>query len=370
MLLIDRHNYEEYFLLYVDNELIMEDRRAVEEFLKNNEDLLPEMEALQQAVLDSEPILFYNKEELIRRETGITQHNAEEYFLLYVDNELNKQEKERVEQFVLKHPALQNDFMLLQKTRLPKEEIEFKNKSVLERKERRVIPIWWLRMSVAAAITGFIAFSWWMAHDDFSVNGPSTATTLPPVNVIYSNKPVQQKASPLAINAGGNKDNNVAVNMVQASSKRKQLTNSHSPSVFENAATRLKVPQKNETDIWPNTPEENVAVAIPNISEPRSINGPKTLISAPVNPIAENAQVITANAQQNTTPAMVVSNSTYTEIVETEEDDNPLFVGNVQVNKKKIKALFSKASGLFGKKKDKEPTDKSLKVAGFEVKTI
>ena len=49
--MIDRHNYEEYFLLYIDNELTAEQRKQVESFLADNPDLEGELNQFRQATL-------------------------------------------------------------------------------------------------------------------------------------------------------------------------------------------------------------------------------------------------------------------------------------------------------------------------------
>lgn len=48
---ITRHNYEEYFLLYVDNELKVEEQAEVERFIREHPDLSGELANLQKAVL-------------------------------------------------------------------------------------------------------------------------------------------------------------------------------------------------------------------------------------------------------------------------------------------------------------------------------
>ena len=64
---INRHNYEEYFILYMDNELSSDDRRMVEAFIVQHPDLKEELELLQQFKLEPDTAITYNgKEELMK----------------------------------------------------------------------------------------------------------------------------------------------------------------------------------------------------------------------------------------------------------------------------------------------------------------
>ena len=111
---INRNNYEEFFLLYVDGELDAARQLAVENFVQQNPDLAVELEMILHTKLTPETIAFDNKETLIRTEGNcINETNYEEYFLLYIDNELSDAKREEVEMYVLKHPRLQEEFITL-----------------------------------------------------------------------------------------------------------------------------------------------------------------------------------------------------------------------------------------------------------------
>lgn len=51
--------------------------------------------------------------------------NYEEFFILYMDGELDQQGKKLVDEFLLQHPDLQAEFQMLLATRLPMEEFSF-----------------------------------------------------------------------------------------------------------------------------------------------------------------------------------------------------------------------------------------------------
>src|SRR6185436_3661860 len=120
-MIITRHNYEEYFLLYVDNELSIQERRMVEAFVKENGDLEEELNMLKQSVLrPDKSVVLQNKGQLIKRSTGmepINELNYTDYFVLYGDDELSSEENDMVEQFVYRHPQYQTEFELILQAR-------------------------------------------------------------------------------------------------------------------------------------------------------------------------------------------------------------------------------------------------------------
>ncbi|HRF19100.1 MAG TPA: hypothetical protein PK977_13085, partial [Chitinophagaceae bacterium] len=145
---INRHNYEEFFLLYVDNELSSEDRHMVEDFVQLHPDLKEELELLSQfKFTPDDDIVFDNKEELLKvnGETPVSLNNYEESLLSYIDNELTEQQRIAVEQFVNTNPAAKKELELLQQTKLQPETILFANKESLYRKEEKVrsLPVRW-----------------------------------------------------------------------------------------------------------------------------------------------------------------------------------------------------------------------------------
>jgi hypothetical protein len=151
---ITRHNYEEYFILYMDNELSEEQRRSVEAFVQLHPDLQDELDLLMQSKLQPDmSVSFEGKEELyFGNMNGISLSNYEEWLTLYIDNELKPEERTAVEQFAAQHPAVAGELYILQQTKLPAEEIVFPDKASLYRREEKTRRIAWWKMAAAAAI--------------------------------------------------------------------------------------------------------------------------------------------------------------------------------------------------------------------------
>jgi len=162
---INRHNYEEYFILYWDNELAAEQKQAVENFLKENPDLQDEFSLFGQTrFAPDNTIEFTQKDVLANGNSFINIVNYTERLLDYIDDELTAEEKIKTEQFVANHQPAQRELALLQKVKLqPEAETVFPDKSVLYRRTEkvRVIKLTWQRVAVAAAVilvAGLVTF--------------------------------------------------------------------------------------------------------------------------------------------------------------------------------------------------------------------
>ncbi len=156
---INRDNYEEYFLLYADDELTDSEKANVLMFVKNNKDLEEEFRMIHHTILKPDVnVKLDNKSFLLKNIASfINEKNYEEAFVLYHDNELNEKQKKQTEEFLSLHKELKNEFDLIGITRLaPAANIIFANKNVLYKKEKteKVAPIIFWRMLAAAAFIG------------------------------------------------------------------------------------------------------------------------------------------------------------------------------------------------------------------------
>lgn len=151
---ITRHNYETFFLLYVDKELPAAERKAVDVFVQENPDLQMELALLQDTVMTADDIVL-DKKDWLYMEEDITA--LQENLLLYVDEELNHADKKTIEAILATDIAAQKEWTVLQQTKLqPDMEVVFADKQSLYRKEPgRVVAFKWWRVAAAAVLLGF-----------------------------------------------------------------------------------------------------------------------------------------------------------------------------------------------------------------------
>ncbi len=163
-MIIDRHNYEECFILYWDNELSASQKQVVEKFVKENHDLEEEFTLLGQTRFAPDNNIQLEKKEFLLNNSFINITNYEEQLLNYIDDEVTADQRKEIERFAGQYSIVKQELTLLQKTKLhPEAEVVFPDKSILYRREEkvRVISMTWFRVAVAAAIiliAGFATF--------------------------------------------------------------------------------------------------------------------------------------------------------------------------------------------------------------------
>ncbi len=206
---INRNNYEEYFLLYADNELTDYEKGEVLKFIRENKDLEDEFKMIHDTICKPDnDINLENKSFLFRQnETSfITEKNYEEIFVLYHDNELTTDQKNKTDLFLNQHPEFEKEFEFFNKAKLyPDNSITFDDKQDLYKKEKagRVVPIIFWR-ALAAAV--FIGFGIWIMQEYYqpqNVQQPVAVKVKP-----TDKKLIEPKTTPLS---SDKKQENVAL---------------------------------------------------------------------------------------------------------------------------------------------------------------
>jgi hypothetical protein len=378
MTTINRNNYEEIFLLYVDNELDAESRLAVENFMQQNPDLVVEFEMLMQTRSVADETIFFDKDILLRTEgDGINETNYGEYFLLYIDNELSAAKREEVERYVLQHPRLQDEFTTLKQAVLAPEMISYGNKKDLYRTERRrtvYLRSW--RWAAAAIFTGVCAIGWWLMEKpattitvavDHSAQHQSKQNTAVTKRVDSAdqglkpkNQNIEQPEQIIAQQSSSTKKEHKSVTATAVKRKKK-----------ENATDNPITENKNDNE--PLVPMQQPVIEHPDIVKDQKEPPVETQGMAAVpEDISQKQNELTTSQTPGTGNedyAYNVYPVAYKEI-NTNDDDRTLHVGMLDLNKDKVKTLFKKAGRMFGKKSnDLANEDGKLQVANFEIDT-
>ncbi len=202
---INLNNYEEYFLLYADKELSREERTEVDHFIKQHPELKEEFEMIRSTIMEPETFQLNDKSFLLRS-TGtefINKANCEEIFVLYHDGELSEEENRQTNEFLVKHPELNDDFLLISQATIEADTVSFPDKQSLLRREPSGITgrIILFRSMAAAAVLGF---GLWIAVPYFSENDAQDPIAQ---QVNTTDNPIQENTSQISDEMV---DNNIA----------------------------------------------------------------------------------------------------------------------------------------------------------------
>ncbi|MEJ0106709.1 MAG: hypothetical protein WDO19_31010 [Bacteroidota bacterium] len=375
---IDRHNYEEFFLLYVDNELTAEQKNSVHQFIQENPDLARELEILQQVTLKADDaIVFDGKEMLLRKETDslINMTNYEEYLIAYIDNELTDAERIEFFKFAAAHPPVKEELDIYQQTKLqPEKEIVFANKEVLYRREEkvRVITMQWWKVAVAAAVILAIGITTITVLNKPAIVSPGVADnkkkpaektnqatkTEQAVKEEQQKNPAEIKTNTDAVastNTTDKKGKNIPVKKVSGEKIQKNI---FIPEVIKDnneSVAKKDVPVKNDNIVVDNKSNDaKIIEAIKKSDDPVqthnvavTANLPKEINSKSVTPDTDQPYNNKETAQENTT------------------NENAVYASYDEGKNKKTRGFFRKAARVFERRtnisaSDEDNNDKVL----------
>ena len=390
---INRHNYEEFFILYMDNELSSDDCRMVEDFVQHHPDLKEELELLMQyKLVPDELVVFENKGALIKGDAIINVANCEEYFLSYIDDELTTAQRIAVEKFVAANSTAAKELTILQKSKLQPEAIVFANKESLYRREEKIrrLPVGWLRLRQAFGDRGWRAAAavlvLALGLTTFLVLNKKSSTEIGPIvktpgteqkNPNSLVKPIEQPSNEAIVADVNEKQSPVFENPKENNSIQEAVALVKKEDAKNMAVKNAVVPPKNlpaNKNLIPSKKEEQALIIadinpVSNNNLPQPISNPNFSKNDAANNAIANVnipkEIKKVEALTNpvvTTKSTQPSNYSNASFIEEESQQNE--------KKNKLRGFFRKITRTLEKRTNIEATDDDgkLLIAGLAIK--
>ena len=374
---INKNNYEEFLLLYIDGELDENMSKKVELFIDQNIDVKDEFNILLDTKLQQDDVSYGDVSCLLKTEKNeICLNNYEENFLLFIDDELRPKDKISVEKFVLQNPALQTEFIALKNTKLPLEIIKHPYKEELYKKEKKPIVFYLQRLAVAAIFTGVIAFVWNIAGINKkenivvinSVNNSKNNGIKSLENTLEKNtkKTVLENNNVLtnnsSINIKANKNNFPIEKITETQfNKLKKSTLTYVNNKSINNKILPVIVDKNTSDIVAKNNTSKIEIDKVNTNNTPLNNQPVINTNNATNSINKNALIATNTLVNTTNNQNNIPTKTIYKMLDTDNDeDKTVLVANTEVSKAKVQGLIKKFTKIFTRKKAiEDDTEKS-----------
>jgi hypothetical protein len=375
-MIVNLHNYETYFLLYIDNELSATDKAAVELFIQQNPSYQQELTLLQNAKLViNENTCEESVEEKIIFEDKLSLYQISESdtaCLLYLEQEMSESEVAEFEEKLNKNTALQVSLAHWKKTLISQDNNEIayneidKNekldpafKYTLYKKEAEVISIktkslWGWNNTYRIASVAALLILWW-GYQWLNPSSIILKKEMTP-NVVIA-KPVQTKNNAQDINNRSQASLNNPLRISKSSSSNSLVKSYNTTLTAKNvlANNTIQVPErmdKNQSVTFSNGIHElstdvtnNLTNDLTNANE--SINARKNQSVS-----KENESVLNENARLETTEALKLIPVSYKEMdLNTEEEERTLYIGNLELDAAKFREISRKLTAIFKRNK-------------------
>lgn len=302
---INRNNYEDFFLLYADNELSKTERKVVEIFVQENPDLKEEFGMWKLSInTPDEDVKLMDKSFLLKKEPPfINENNYEEIFVRYHDNELSGEKRKETENFAAENSTFKTDFELIGKAKLiPDTSIVFPGKKSLYRKEKngKVIPMILWRSMVAAV---FIGFGLWITISYYNKNDVSQSVATTTNNNVQKSAIKDEKPDTNIVSQKPGKEDNNIVSSTKttrpAAGIKKNKTEIEKPVLKEQkikeeaVASNIIKTNNKPAEQKTNLPKPDVDYQL--VASDKPVKDLPAIIEKTETPLAENNIAIQAN---------------------------------------------------------------------------
>ncbi len=357
---INRHNYEEFFLLYVDNELTAAQRKIVDAFMASNPDLQEEFRLIQQTTFSTDAKLDNDFISSLLKPVDEETTISEEQLLLFVDDELKADERLLVEKAVTESPSLQKELQRLQRTLFqPDHSIVFPNKSLLY-KEAEPARVFYMstvarRWAAAAAVILLLGSAIWLMLDKSTDPvGPLAGKNSPAITPekqpgVAVTKPAEEQPKQIAVQQPAEEKQNTLT------TKEK---NNNRPSVNNQEITIAKTDKEKikEQTIIPSQ-ENNGIVKVE----------PPVIVNPEKNPAQESNKTETPTVQPKTSTANTTTYASYNN--DTNNEDEQLLFSEDRQRKSGLTGFVKKAKRMFERKTGIQSNGSEVRFAVFAVNT-
>lgn len=331
---INLGNYEEFFILYMDNELTAEQKAMVDTFLLLHPDLQLEFDLIKSLQLQPEKISF-NKERLLADQMKMAL--AEEDLLLYIDNELPAEKAKELEAKIQADKDLTLQHNILLQTKLnASEKLVYPNKAELYRREQRTVRLGgWMRVAAAivviatAGVLYFNSKNTGVVSDHRVAHGSGKETVKPNASSISDANKLQPKEEI----AESRKEIKSPVD--QDEQKNDLIVSTKTNKVKDQIIVPVQdvVSDDNDVMVYQDNRERSTGIDANPVLNTTSVTGiPKDFI---------NTSVVTSNVLPRTT----INGATAPTIADPDDDSD-----KVASNKGSLKGLLRKATRVIEKR--------------------
>ena len=361
-MLINRNNYETFFLLYADDELCPEERIAVENFVTVNEDLRRELDMIIAAILPTDVCTYTQKRSLYKN--SFVDGSLQEKLMLKIDNELSAQELTAFNKIFLASQSAINEEHLLLATKLDAADtIICPQKELLYKQQRGTVVVFKIVSWAAAAI--LIGVGLFFGLSIFNKNAL-------PDNAVVNVKPILRPNLPKEIIDDLKKEQPIAViktdtgipaneniKKIQIAVVAKVITENKKKNTEKDSAENINV--INQKELASNKEVLKIISTSENIST-QNITQPQTAsLHKP-----ENLPIAFTNEN------MVPLENTYAQAVSftalDKSNNKILYIDEEDVKRSKVGTLFKKLKRMI-ERTAKMKTGNPLNIAGFQIGT-